>query len=132
MFFILLVCGCVCFASNDHSHVFTVQSTSIYKDTPSCFLKIFLTLVQVILKTPHNLLFNCILFKYKSGTYLELGIHCSFPRKARMLPQIFLRVKKEHNYKELMHRQELGFFLLFQLIIFENYLEKLIFALHVL
>lgn len=49
-----------------------------------------------------------------------------------MLPQIFLRVKKEHNYKELMHRQELGFFLLFQLIIFENYLEKLIFALHVL
>lgn len=71
-------------------------------------------------------------FKYKSGTYLELGIHCSFPRKARMLPQIFLRVKKEHNYKELMHRQELGFFLLFQLIIFENYLEKLIFALHVL
>ena len=69
MFFILLVCGCVCFASNDHSHVFTVQSTSIYKDTPSCFLKIFLTLVQVILKTPHNLLFNCILFKYKSGIY---------------------------------------------------------------
>lgn len=63
---------------------------------------------------------------------MELGIHCNFPRKARMLPQIFLRVKKEHNYKELMHRQELGFFLLFQLIIFENYLEKLIFALHVL
>ena len=48
----------------------TVQlSTSIYKDTHSRFLKIFLKLVQVIVKTPNNLFFNCILFKYKSGIY---------------------------------------------------------------
>lgn len=66
--------------------------------------------------------------KYKSGAYLKLDIYFNFPHKARLLSVILLTVKMEHNYEELMQKQGFGFYTSFQLTIFKNYTEKLIFV----